>query len=60
MCRIYTRRDADFLDQNGWNEQHEWLRTNLEKLHQVFAARIKLLDATKVGVGNTDDDVPIQ
>lgn len=46
-ARVYLRRDADFLNPDNWPEQHEWLRTNLEKMYQVFAARIKQLDATK-------------
>src|SRR5215208_6057644 len=35
-ARGYLRRNANFLDREGWPEQHEWLRTNLEKVHQVF------------------------
>lgn len=46
-ARIYLRRNADFLDPEKWPEQHEWLRTNLEKMHQVFGPRIKQLDASK-------------
>lgn len=46
--RIYLRRNADFLDPENWPEQHEWLRSNLERMHKVFSTRIKQLDATKV------------
>jgi len=47
-AKIYVRQAADFYDAEKWPEQHEWLRINLEKMHQVFAARIKQLDASKL------------
>lgn len=45
-CKIYVRQQADFTDPKKWEEQHEWLRVNLEKLHRVFAQRVKQLDAS--------------
>ncbi|MDQ3817556.1 MAG: DUF4268 domain-containing protein [Acidobacteriota bacterium] len=45
--KIYVRQSTDFTDAEKWPEQHEWLRANLEKMHRVFAARIKQLDASK-------------
>lgn len=47
-ARIYLRRNADFLNPENWPEQHEWLRVNLEKMHQVLGPLIKQLDATEV------------
>lgn len=44
--KIYVRQPADFTDAQKWAEQHEWLRANLEKMHQVFAMRIKQLDVS--------------
>lgn len=44
MCRIYTRKDANFVDPSLWPQQHEWLRTMLETFHGVFAAIVKTLD----------------
>lgn len=44
MCRVFVRRTSDFLNPANWSEQHEWLRLNLERLHQVFASRIRQLD----------------
>lgn len=46
-CKIYVRQPADFTNPEKWAEQHEWLRVNLEKLHRVFANRVKQLDASK-------------
>jgi hypothetical protein len=43
-CRIYTRINADFLDNHLWPQQHEWLRKNLEIFQKVFAPIIKALD----------------
>jgi hypothetical protein len=43
-CRIFTRINADFLDNHLWPQQHEWLRKNLETFHKVFAPIIKALD----------------
>jgi hypothetical protein len=40
-CRIYARENADFLNENLWLEQFEWLRQNLEKMHKVFAPLVK-------------------
>lgn len=42
-CRIYTQSAMSFLYEQKWNEQHEWLRLNLEKLHQIFVNRVKNL-----------------
>lgn len=43
MCRIYTRQDADFLDESKWNQQFEWLRQRLEILQKVFGPLVKKL-----------------
>jgi hypothetical protein len=48
-ARIYLRRNADFLNRERWPEQHEWLRTNHEKMHHVFGLRVRQLTATKFG-----------
>ena len=40
-CRLYTRQDADFTNEALWPEQFEWLRTRLEKMHQVFTPLVK-------------------
>jgi hypothetical protein len=44
LCRIYLRRNADFFKTEEWPEQHEWLRTNLETFHKVFAPRVMRLE----------------
>lgn len=43
VCRIQIRQTSDFLDFQEWSNQHEWLRSKLEKFYQVFAPRIKNL-----------------
>jgi hypothetical protein len=49
MCRIYTRQNADFLNEELWPQQFEWLRQHLETMHKVFAPIVKNLDS-----GETD------
>ena len=36
MCRIYLRRNDNFLDSNEWLKQHAWLQEKLEKFRKVF------------------------
>lgn len=36
-CILFTRQDADFLNESLWPEQFEWLRQSLETMHKVFA-----------------------
>lgn len=43
MCRLYTRKDADFLNELLWPEQFEWLRQRLEMMHKVFSPVMKNL-----------------
>ncbi|HEX3717912.1 MAG TPA: DUF4268 domain-containing protein [Verrucomicrobiae bacterium] len=43
MCRLYTRKDADFLNESLWPQQFEWLRQRLETMHKVFAPIMKNL-----------------
>jgi hypothetical protein len=42
-CRLYTRKDADFLDESLWPQHFEWLRQRLEIMHKVFAPIVKNL-----------------
>jgi Domain of unknown function (DUF4268) len=44
MCRIYTRKDADFLQEHLWSEQQQWLRENLELFQKVFAPLVQNID----------------
>jgi len=43
MCRLYTRLDADFLNEALWPQQFEWLRQRLETMHKVFSPIMKNL-----------------
>ena len=47
-CKIYLRKNSDFLDRSQWPRQHEWLRENLEKFYRIFAPRVKQLSLTDV------------
>ena len=42
-CRLYTRQNADFLDQKLWPEHFDWLRQRLETMHKVLAPLVKNL-----------------
>jgi hypothetical protein len=43
MCRLATRKDADFLNESLWPQQFDWLRQRLETMHKVFAPIVKTL-----------------
>jgi hypothetical protein len=43
MCRLYTRKDADFLNESLWPQHFDWLRQRLETMHKVFAPIVKNL-----------------
>lgn len=46
--RIALRRDVgDPSDRTTWTDQHEWLCEQIDKLHRVFAPRVKVLDASE-------------
>ena len=47
--RIYSRRDVDLYDLNDRGAQYTWLLDQLEKLHQVFAPRIRDLESISDG-----------
>ncbi len=42
-CRLYTRKDADFLNDSLWPQQFDWMRQRLETMHIVFAPIVKSL-----------------
>jgi hypothetical protein len=44
MCRLYTRKDADFLNESLWPQHFEWLRQRLETMHRVFAPIVRSLE----------------
>jgi len=43
MCRLYTRQNADFLNQELWPQHFEWLRQRLETMHKVFSPIVRAL-----------------
>ncbi len=43
QARIYCQQDADFLNQNLWPQQFDWLRQRLEALHKVFGPMVRKL-----------------
>ena len=44
MCRIFVRRNADFLNESLWPELNEWLKDNLERFYLVFAPIVRNLE----------------
>jgi Domain of unknown function (DUF4268) len=45
-CYAYcVLADADFADRDRWTDYHQWLCLYLEQFHEVFADRIKHLNA---------------
>jgi len=42
-CRLYTRQNADFLNESLWPEQFEWLRQRQEIMHKIFSPIMKSL-----------------
>lgn len=50
-CRIYVRKAADITLRTEWPIQFEWLRTNLEAFHRVFAPRVRSLRADETDIG---------
>lgn len=45
VSRISLERPADPTNKTDWPTQHEWLADTLERLHRVFAPRVKTLNA---------------
>ena len=43
MCRIYARKDINFVDEKNWPECFKWLKEHLEAMHKVFAPIIKTI-----------------
>jgi hypothetical protein len=48
---------ADRTDRTQWPAQHQWLAEKLEKLHRVFAPRVKALNLGE-GLEPDDDEGP--
>jgi len=42
-CRIYTRKDADFRDEQSWPDCQKWLKEHLELFQRVFTPLIQKL-----------------
>ncbi len=42
-CRIVIRQDADINNHSDWDRQHRWLIQTLDRMHNIFAHRVKLL-----------------
>ena len=39
--RAYLRKTADVQDRSSWPNQHEWLRSRLDRLSEVFGTMVK-------------------
>ncbi|MCY3743675.1 MAG: DUF4268 domain-containing protein [Candidatus Poribacteria bacterium] len=42
---LFSKRDTDPANEVDWQNQHEWLASNLEKFDEVFRPRVKALNA---------------
>lgn len=49
MCRLYTRKDADFANESLWPEHFSWLRQRLEIMHKVFSFLVKAMPSSSLG-----------
>jgi len=50
------KNDTDLMDEIDWQNQHEWLASNLEKFDEVFRPRIKVLNADDWEPPENEDD----
>ncbi len=57
QCRIYSRQDADFLNEQLWPQQFDWLRQRLESMHRVFAPIVKSLKIKEEDIPATEGQV---
>lgn len=48
MCRIWVRRDADLSDTAARQNDYAWLLEKLERMHTIFAPRIKALQPVEI------------
>ena len=52
MCRIWVRRNADLSNAAERQNDYAWLIDKLDRMHTVFAPRIKILQPLE---GETED-----
>jgi len=58
-CRISTPlADIDPESDESWPRQHEWLARHLNRMHQVFAKRIRALDVHTSHPADLDEALP--
>jgi hypothetical protein len=50
-CRLYTRQNADFLNEALWPQHFAWLRQRIETMHKVFGPIMKNLKVEPTAVG---------
>ena len=48
MCRIWVRKETDLNDESLRSEQFAWLLGKLDRMHKIFAPRIKTLQPLEV------------
>ncbi|HEY6253738.1 MAG TPA: DUF4268 domain-containing protein [Candidatus Angelobacter sp.] len=49
-CRIYMKQSADFLQEDQWPSQQQWLKEKLELFHRVFGPIVQNLEITDVAM----------
>lgn len=59
-CRVAVyRRGCDPTDESDWPVQHKWLADRLNRLHQVLAPRIKVLEPLEDDAADSTDRDPL-
>ena len=53
---LFSKRDTDPANEGDWQNQHEWLASNLEKFYEVFRPRVKALNADDWERPEDEDD----
>jgi hypothetical protein len=56
-CRIYTRQNADFMNESLWPDQQRWLKEKLELFYRVFAPIVQNLEEEEPKTDG-DDETP--
>ena len=57
--RIQVTTEGDYSDRESWQEQHEWIRKNLETFDRVFRGRIAQLEVSALPPEETNEE-PIE
>lgn len=54
-CRIAITEDLDPKDESTWSEQHRWLADHLNRMHEVLAPRVRVLEPIPENSDDSED-----